>query len=387
MQSKQVEQEIRSDLEIIRDQLHNQPRNSLLLEMIISTNATIPEILSLKVSDMKSLNTGDSLPSHIFSGSGTIPVLTPEIKHSFDELMKECDPTESDFLFKSSKGNRQLSITSVSRLVRKWLESSGLGHYKGVRELRTSLELNGTTPNACVPETTPRKNKTPFSLPRIETRTRQEVVFQELEKAIISGNIPPGQKLATEEIAQRMGVSRIPVREAMGRLEARGFITTRPKWGSIVNELSRENLKEILELRLLLECEAIARAVPQTRKEAVKKLKQLNKKYAAARADNDADLLLKVNRKFHMLAYGESRAPILLELINQLWDRVSPYYNIMFRQSLAPHPTVGIDNHTQLINAIDIGDVEKAKYWIKADLTRSAEFVLELFDLHQKKGL
>jgi len=134
---------------------------------------------------------------------------------------------------------------------------------------------------------------------------------------------------------------------------------------------------------LLLECEAIAKAVPQVREQTIEELEQINKKYAEARAENNADLLLKVNRKFHLLAYQDSNAPVLLELINQLWDRVSPYYNIMFRQSLAPHPTVGVNYHDQLIFAIIDRDADKAKYWIKADLVKSAEFVLELFDLYQ----
>ena len=371
-------------MENIRLLLEGNPRNLLLFEMAIQTEATVPELLSLKVADLNQLSVGDTLPVNTTHAIGNTPQFSATMKRSFDRLMAETRPRENDFLFRSKKGNRPLSQTSVSRLIRKWLADSGLAGYKGLRELRSTWQSIKKGEGKAA--TTNQKPSTAHNLPKIETLTRQEAVFQELEKAIISGRIAPGQKLVTEDIARQMGVSRIPVREAMGRLEARDFITTRPKRGSIVNELSRGNLKEILDLRLILECEAIAKAAPRVENKTIIELEKAHKKYAEAREIDDADQLLEANRKFHFLAYKDANAPVLLDLINQLWDRVSPYYHIMFRQSLAPHPTVGVDFHDNLVNAMRQHDPDKAKHWIKADLIRSAEFVLELFDLHNKEN-
>lgn len=371
------------DLERLRLLLESQPRNALLLEFIVMTTATVPAILSLRVSELKGLASGDPLPSSLKSGSNFTPVFTTAMKHSLERLLQENNFQDTDFIFLSHKGSKPLSPTSVSRLVRTWIRESGLESYNGIRGLRQDL-----APKKQMADKTSEKEQgvsSAYGLPKIKILTRQETVFRELEKAIISGQIPPGQKLVTETIARQMGVSRIPVREALGRLEARGFITTRPKWGSVVNELSRENLKEILELRLLLECEAVARAARSIHDATLSRLRHANADFARIRAMDDADQLLQANRDFHLLAYKDSNAPILLELINQLWDRVSPYYNIMFRQSLTSHPKAGVDFHEQLIQALSNRDEEEAKYWIKADLIRSAEFVLKLFDLHQRK--
>ena len=141
-----------------------------------------------------------------------------------------------------------------------------------------------------------------------------------------------------------------------------------------------------MDLRLILECEAVAKAAPRIKERTIVELEEAHQKYAKARARNDADQLLKANRKFHFLVYRDADAPVLLDLITQLWDRVSPYYHIMFRQSLAPHPTVGVNYHDHIVNAMRLHDPEKAKHWIKADLIRSAEFVLELFDLHKREN-
>ena len=366
-------------IEKIRLLLASHHRNALLFEMLIQTTATVPELLGLKVADMNPLSVGDPLPLPADKRGSRTVVFSTAMKRSYERLMAETRPHGDDFLFRSKKGRQPLSQTSVSRLVRGWIEACGLNGFKGIRELRSCLSSGNKSVIG------PQKSQTAHQLPKIEALTRQERVFQELEKAIISGQIPPGQKLVTEEIARQMGVSRIPVREAMGRLEARGFITTRPKWGSVVNELSRENLKEILDLRLILECEAIAKAAPHVNENTILELERAHIEFAKARAQNDANQLLLANRRFHLLAYKDSDSPVLLDLINQLWDRVSPYYHIMFRQSLAPHPTVGVDYHDHIVDAMRNHDSEKAKHWIKADLIRSAEFVLELFDLHQQK--
>jgi len=68
------------------------------------------------------------------------------------------------------------------------------------------------------------------------------VVYKKLETAILSGHIHPGDRIITEEVAQRLGVSKIPVREALRGLEAGGLISTKPNCGSTVTELSKENL-------------------------------------------------------------------------------------------------------------------------------------------------
>ena len=72
--------------------------------------------------------------------------------------------------------------------------------------------------------------------------------------------------------------------------------------------------------------------------------------------------------------------PILLEMIEKLWDRVSPYYYILFRQSVKPGPVVGVSYHQEMIKAVKNQDPEEVAKWVEADLTDSTRFVLSLFE-------
>ena len=145
--------------------------------------------------------------------------------------------------------------------------------------------------------------------------TRQEVVYKALESAILSGYIRPGERIVTKEIAQRLAVSKIPVREALRRLEAGGLISTKPNCGSTVAELSKENLKEILQIRINLECMAAQRAATSDGSDLVDRLNTYHQEYSVARASNIADRLLQSNKKFHHTLYQAAQMPILLNMI------------------------------------------------------------------------
>ena len=366
-------------LEKLRLVLRNRPRDLLFFEIAVQTSATIPQILALRVPDLKCLAEGAPLPL-----ATRIPArLDTRVKRALSDLMAEVQPEENGYLFLSRKGRLPLSHTSTSRMVRRWIEEAGLESVDGLRGLRKLYQRQAS--GDAVSGTSPVVPQLGQVLPRVESLTRQEMVYQELEKAIISGQIPPGRKLVTDEIARQMGVSRIPVREAMGRLEARGFIVTWANWGSVVKELTRKNLKEILDLRLLLECEAIAKAAPIASRETVAALVDLHKAFTVARNCNDAERLLRANREFHQTAYRDADSPILLELIDQLWNRVSPYYHIMFRQSVTVHPRSGLLCHEKILLAMQRRNAEQARHWLKTDLIGSAEYVLKLFDLYQIK--
>src|SRR4030042_2781336 len=90
----------------------------------------------------------------------------------------------------------------------------------------------------------------------IENRSAQQSVFNKLFNAIVAGKIPPGTRITTDEIARAFEVSQAPVRVAMNWLEAKGFIISQRKRGSIVKELTIKELHEIVQIRLILETAA-----------------------------------------------------------------------------------------------------------------------------------
>lgn len=367
------------DIARIRQSLVNKPRDLLLFDMATQTGAPAEQWLQLKAGQLCDLVPGDRLPL-ISKGknSKSIVVMNGILHRSFRKYMDEVKPDETDYIFKSRKGSSPLILSSVSRIVKGWLKANKIEGHGSLLSLRKTWALHAE--NTAAPVSRNKGSRAPDYLRPVRVPTRQEVVYKKLETAILSGHIRPGERIITEEVAQRLGVSKIPVREALRGLEAGGLISTKPNCGSTVTELSKENLEEILEIRINLECIAARKATQSRDADLLDRLNIYHQQFATARASNIADRLLQTNKKFHHTLYQAANMPILLNIIEQLWDRVSPYYYILFRQSAKPNPVIGIRYHQEIINAVKNNDPDGVAKWIEADLTDSTRFVLSIFD-------
>jgi DNA-binding GntR family transcriptional regulator len=368
------------DIARIRRSLVNKPRDLFLFDMATQTGVAAEKWLQLKVGQLSILNPGDELPlTSKGKNSKSTRVMNEVLHRSFRKYLTEIQPLETDFIFKSRKGSRPLTLSSVSRIVKGWLKGNKIEGHGGLLALRKTWAFHAAENfgSSVGNENAPKRSE---YLRPIRVPTRQEVVYKELEAAILSGHIRPGERIITEEIAQRLAVSKIPVREALRRLEAGGLISTRPNCGSTVTELSKENLKEILQIRINLECMAAQKAASSENADLLDRLNTHHRQYSTARASNIADRLLQSNKEFHHTLYRAANMPILLNMIEQLWDKVSPYYYILFRQSAKPNPVIGIRYHQEIINAVKRKDPDEVSKWIEADLTDSTQFVLSIFD-------
>lgn len=373
------------DIERIRGRLAGNSRDLLLFDTATQTGLPAKHWLKLKYKHFKGLKIGDSLPlSDGFKPLGRTPLMTKVLYQTFMKFINEYSPHEDDYLFRSKKGSGPLSLPSVSRLVKGWLKGAGLIGISGLLTLRKTWEVHYSQSKPSPPKVVGGMYIN-SGIKRLPLPTRQEVVYRELEKEIVTGRLIPGQRLVAEEIANYMNVSPIPVREALGRLEARGFISNRPQRGSRVNQLSRDNLIEIMEIRLYLELLASKQAAVRRTEDTLKHLKTLHKAYTLARKGDDAENLLSINKEFHYTIYQAANKPILMDMINQLWDRISPYNHIFFRQSEKPNPTAGIKYHKNIIEGMSRGDPEETCKWLKTDLTDSTNFIIDLFEIYSKK--
>jgi DNA-binding GntR family transcriptional regulator len=205
------------------------------------------------------------------------------------------------------------------------------------------------------------------------------MVYRELFQAIISGRIPPGEKLVTEKIANRMKVSPMPVRDALYRLKAAGFISIRRKQGTVVNELSPENLEEITEIRLALEPMAAHKAALNRTQKTLRRLEDLHDAFIAARDSRHTEDFLSINREFHHTIYREADMPILLPIIDGLWGRISPYLHTLMREQDYSGSEWTIKTHKGMLDAMRAGEPEKMVEWVKADLTKAAQALMNMF--------
>ncbi len=366
------------DIDHLRSMIRPNVRDLLLFDIAVETGITARQLLNLKVRDLKGLKVGDPLA---FS-SGELDrketaILGPKSHRTFKRYLRERNPKLDDFLFKSRKGSHPLSISSASRMVSSWYKNAGLKGLSGLLSLRKTWELY-YKPLSKTKKEDRQVATSRYKVNSIRAQTVQELVYKELEHAIVTARIKPGERLVTEELARQMGISRIPIREAIGRLEARNFLTVQPKKGTLVNELSERKLKEILEIRLLLELSAARKAALAATKDTVESIEQLNSRYVFAQKENDADRALSANREFHFTIYRGANMPLLLSMIQDLWDKVSPYYHLMFRQTLFHDPHTGSAYHQKIIDGMAENDPHKVSRWLKVDLSESTDFVMNI---------
>jgi DNA-binding GntR family transcriptional regulator len=368
------------DLDRVRAQVRLKTRDLLLFDLAVETGVPAKQLLRLKVGDLHELKVGDRLPSLQGKEGRDKPATIGLWSHkSFGRFMAQKKPGLEDYLFKSRKGNGPLSLSSASRLVSGWFKRAGLVGMSGLLSLRKTWEFNQDLILRKQPAIKRAGNsESTYTASSVPAKTAQELVYLELEQAIVKGRLKPGEKLVTEKLARQMGTSRIPVREAIGRLEARNFVKVQPKKGVTVSELSEKNLEEILEIRLLLELPAAMKAAPISNEETLRRLERFNRQYVDAQTKNDADEALHYNKKFHFAIYREAQMPILLSMIQNLWNQVSPYYHIMFRQTLFYDPHTGSACHEKIIEGLAARNPRKISKWLKTDLTDSTKFVISV---------
>lgn len=160
------------------------------------------------------------------------------------------------------------------------------------------------------------------------TKTKSRAIYDELKKEILSGKLAPETHLVIKQIANRFGVSDIPVREAIKELTSEGLIETIPHIGSRVAEISYKKLNEILVMRECLEPFAAKLAVSSIDEKTIEQLETYNNEIKKAFEKGDKERCSAINRKFHVLIYTASNNELLIKTISQLMDNEKRMKNI-----------------------------------------------------------
>jgi len=208
----------------------------------------------------------------------------------------------------------------------------------------------------------------------------QDNVYEQLMEAILSGSIPPGQRITMEGLANIMDVSIMPVRVALQKLEVGGFVTIGKNRRIHISELSPDNLIEILEVRLLLECYAAEKACKTRSEETLKRLEKLHRLCNHAKDENT---YLQANKEFHMTIYSEAKKPILMETIDTLWNRYSPYLHILLRNEQTYKTKEFQNPHGKIVEAMKNKDPKSIRKWLAEDLGKAADVIKQGFKMEQ----
>lgn len=193
-----------------------------------------------------------------------------------------------------------------------------------------------------------------------QTSSASTVIFDALRRAIIEGQLEEGEPLRQDEIAKAFNTSRIPVREALTRLEELGLVRTQRYKGAVVSGLSKEEAMEIFDFRALIEPELIRRAVPVMTPQA------LAEAAAHCAEFSKSDDPLKwgdINREFHVSLYAPSKLGYHLEVLGNAMDRIDPYLRAQLVLSKGMERANA--EHLDILAACEKGDADTA-----AELTR-----------------
>lgn len=193
-----------------------------------------------------------------------------------------------------------------------------------------------------------------------QTASASSIVFDALRKAIIEGDLSDGEPLRQDEIAKLFNTSRIPVREAISRLEEQGLVKTVRYKGAVVSALSPEDLAEIFDFRAVVEPEIMRRAVPNLLAEDLEKARDCCDRFAASVDPHDwGDL----NRDFHTALYAPAGLSFHTEVTQNAMDRVDRF--LRFRLVTDNHKSQSDVEHRAILEACEARDAKRA-----AKLTR-----------------
>jgi DNA-binding GntR family transcriptional regulator len=150
-------------------------------------------------------------------------------------------------------------------------------------------------------------------------------IEKRIKQAVVSGELKPGAKLSPSAIAADLGVSHIPVREALTSLAASGYLEHRPRVGFFVRVLSPDDLADIYHWREVLEREAFTMAIPQLTDDDIEEMRRLCSQLRRLTAPGRWSEFLDLNRQFHFIAFRRAGSDQLLRFLSYLWDSAESY--------------------------------------------------------------
>jgi DNA-binding GntR family transcriptional regulator len=191
----------------------------------------------------------------------------------------------------------------------------------------------------------------------VSIATVGEAVAVALRTAIAERELRPGDRVRQEEVARRLGVSVIPVREALRVLEGEGQVTYRPRQGYVVAELDLGALAEVYRLRELLEDEAVRTAVERLQDADVEEVAALFAEVDAALAEGRVTAGMTANRRAHFRLFEAAGMPVLLRHIRMLWDSTEAYRALYYADPRrGPHVA---REHAAIVEAVRVRDAER----------------------------
>lgn len=202
----------------------------------------------------------------------------------------------------------------------------------------------------------------------------RDVVFNTLRQAIIKGELKPGEKLLEVKLADQLGVSRTPIREAVRKLELEGLVTMTPRRGVTVSGITKKHLNDVLEIRLALEVLAVELACERMTDEQLKAMKEYQKQFKEQKDSTDACALSDIDEKFHQQIYDATNNPRLVQMLANLREQMYRY-RLVYMKEMDKRSKL-ITEHNRIIKAIETHDAQLGRTAISEHIKSQEKAIL-----------
>ena len=202
-----------------------------------------------------------------------------------------------------------------------------------------------------------------------------EDVFEHLKKGIVTGNVKPGDRLVETRLAETLGISRTPVREAIHKLENEGFLRKLPAGGFAVHGLTSQDIDETFGIRSVLEAYAARLAAQNHKRSEIRLLEKKIDEYQDCLEHGNINQLEIINTKFHDLLYTMSKSPKLIKMINNLKAQIYRFRHIILSQEKMARRSN--EDHILMVKAIKKHDADGVETLVREHILRGKAAVLK----------
>lgn len=203
----------------------------------------------------------------------------------------------------------------------------------------------------------------------------RDVVFNTLRQAILRGELKPGERLLEIQLANKLGVSRTPLREAIRKLELEGLVVMIPRKGAIVAEITEKNLRDVLEVRSALEELAVSLACDKITPEQIGDLKKAAVDFSFTLKEGDITETAQADVRFHDIIYEATDNRRLIQLLNNLREQMYRY-RVEYLKDTAVHPKL-LAEHEEIIERIEQGQKQEAVNVVYRHINNQAAAVID----------
>ena len=203
-----------------------------------------------------------------------------------------------------------------------------------------------------------------------------EQVYEAIRTAILNSELKPGQRLIEEQLAECLGASRTPIRQAFHKLEGDNLIDRLPKGGFTVKPISLRDIEEIIDLRSLLESYAARLAAESLDMDALRLLKRRNENFLAAISEGDHARLASMNTEFHEALYKLCRNRRLYQMLMDLHVHFYRYRIILLKVEDMAHTSY--QDHLEMIEAMEARDADRTEDVVRKHILKGKEVILEV---------